>query len=78
MKNFKVGDLVKYKSTGEVEKVHTIEGRYVNGVDIEDCIRVDEITKGEEEQCCSCWKYGMGQKRVSRFTTPLCAGGSWR
>ena len=43
----KVGDWVKYKSTGEIGKVRVVDNdKYINGVCIDDCIKLPVRFKG--------------------------------
>ena len=43
----KVGDWVKYKSTGEIARVRVVDNdKYINGVSIDDCIKLPIKFKG--------------------------------
>jgi len=45
----KVGDWVKYKSTGEIARVRVVDNdKYINGVCIDDCIKLPIKFKGFE------------------------------
>ena len=52
----KVGDWVKYKSTGEIARARVVDNdKYINGVCIDDCIKLPikfkpfQIKQGEED-----------------------------
>ena len=59
----KVGDWVKYKSTGEIARVRVVDNdKYINGVCIDDCIKLPIKFKGFEvkQECYGSWGFADG------------------